>query len=94
MDLRDGLIGGRYTSLASSVSASEFGPGSGEVGEERNDKGIDFPLRGHKDEARFVVGAGSGPAVLDTDGEGGPAKSDEWLGGLVYEPKELELGRA
>jgi len=94
VDLRDGLIGGRYTSLASSVSTSEFGPGSGKVGEERNDKGIDFPSWGHKDEARFVVEAESGPAALDTDVEGGPAKSNERLYGLVYEPKELEFGRA
>ena len=93
VDLRDGLIGGRYTSLASSVSASEFGPCSGEVEEERNDKGNDFPLWGHKDEARFVLGAGSGPAAVDTDGEGGPAKSDECLYGLGYEPRESELGR-
>lgn len=94
VDLRDGLIGGRYTSLASSVSASEFGPGSGEVEDERNDKGTDFPLWGHKDEARFVGGAESGPAALDTVGEGGPVESDEYLYGLVYELKESELGRA
>ena len=94
VDLRDGLIGGRYTSLASSVSTSEFGPGSGEVEEERSDKGTDFPLWGHKDEARFVVEAESGPAALDTDVGGGPVKSDECLYGMVYEPKELDLGRA
>ena len=87
VDLRDGLIGGRYTSLASSASASEFGPGSGEVEEERNGKGTDFPLSGHRDEARFAVGAESDPTALDTDGEGGPVESDECLYGLMYEPK-------
>ena len=84
-------------SLDSSVSASEFGPGSGEVEDERvgrgNERG-DPPLRGHRDEARFVLGAESDPAVLDADGEGGPVNFDECLSRLVYKPKELDLGCA
>jgi hypothetical protein len=34
-DTREGLIGGRHTDPASSVSPSEFDPGSGEVEDER-----------------------------------------------------------
>lgn len=39
-DLRDGLIGGRYTSLASAFT-SEFGSGSGEVEDERVEGGTE-----------------------------------------------------
>jgi len=82
-DLRDEPIGGRYTRPAPSTSTSAFGPGLGEVAEERVEGGIGFPFWGHKDEARFALGAGSDPTALDTDGEGGPVKFDEYLYELV-----------
>ena len=94
-DLRDELIGGRFTGLASSVPTSESGSGSDEVMDERVGGGNEYgesPLRGHRDEARLV--SEIDPAAPNSDGEGGPVKLDEYLYGLVCRAKESDLNRA